>query len=76
MEVTYNADDTIEIYIFDPSTNSEEYLNFDTCNNCYLYMECTELNCKVKNMHSKDGDTLAMYGASPFLADATTIPNC
>ena len=39
-------------------------------------MECTELNCKVKNMHSSNGDTLAMYGASPFLADASTIPNC
>jgi len=39
-------------------------------------MECKELSCKVKNMHSLSGNTLAMYGATPFIADQTTLPAC
>ena len=56
MEVQFNADlDSYEIQITDPNdptVTGTEPLNFDDCNNCYLYMECKELSCKVKNMHS------------------------
>lgn len=69
MEVQFNdALESYEIQITDPTALTTEPLNFDDCNNCYIYMECKELSCKVKNMHSLNGNSLAMYGATPFLA--------
>ena len=78
MEVVYNEIDLVyEIEVYDPVADATETLNFDSCTDCYLYMECTELSCKVKNMHSSQGDSLAMYGPTPILAQQIlTLPNC